>query len=181
MKLKFLATVLIAASLVACSSTKLDAPPVADATVQPVTATPQKQANATPPDAAQSTVKPVVLHPLDDPQSALAKRAVYFEYDSYEIAPPGRALIEEHGKYLRAHTGAQIKLEGHADERGGREYNLALGQKRADAVRNAMQLLGVTDKQMEAISFGKEKPMALGHDEESWAKNRRVDVNYLAR
>jgi peptidoglycan-associated lipoprotein len=128
-----------------------------------------------------SVVKAVELHPLDDPKSALAQRSVFFEYDKYEIAPAGRALIEAHSKYLVAHASASVRLEGNADERGGREYNLALGQKRADAVRQAMKLLGVADKQVESVSFGKEKPLALGHDEESWAKNRRVDVNYQTR
>lgn len=174
--LKFLASLLIAALLSACTSTPLDTPQATDATVQPV-----KPTTPTTPTQPESTVKSVVLHPLDDPKSALANRSVFFEYDSYEIQPAGRALIEEHSKYLRAHASAQIRLEGHADERGGREYNLALGQKRADAVRKSMQLLGVAEKQIEAVSFGKEKPVALGHDEESWAKNRRVDVNYQSR
>lgn len=169
----------LAAALGGCSSTPLDAPAVSDAVVQPVAAAPAPA--PAPPPAAQSTVKSVVLHPLDDPQSVLAGRSIYFEYDSYEVATAGRALIEGHSQYLRAHASAQLKLEGHADERGGREYNLALGQKRADAVRRAMELLGVAEKQMEAVSFGKEKPAALGHDEASWAKNRRVDVNYQTR
>ena len=180
MNLKFLAILFCAATLAACSSTKMDTPPVSDAPVVPVTA-PTPAQTPTPPPPPQSTVKSVVLNPLDDPKSTLAKRSVYFEYDSYEIAPEGRALIEAHSKYLTAHAGASVRLEGNADERGGREYNLALGQKRADAVRQAMKLLGVTEKQMESVSFGKEKPVALGHDEDSWAKNRRVDVNYQTR
>ena len=180
MNLKFLATLFIAATLAACSSTPLTTPPVSDGAVVPVT--PSIPATVpTEPPPAQSTVKSVVLHPLDDPKSTLAKRSVFFEYDSYEIAPAGRALIEEHSKFLTAHASASVRLEGNADERGGREYNLALGQKRADAVRQAMKLLGVTEKQMESVSFGKEKPLANGHDEEAWAKNRRVDVNYQTR
>ena len=180
MNLKFLATLLIAATLAACSSTPLDTPPVSDLTAVPVTAAPAQAPQPAGP-TPQSTVKSVVLNPLDDPNSTLAKRSVFFEYDSYEIAPAGRALIEEHSKYLRSHASATVRLEGNADERGGREYNLALGQKRADSVRQAMQLLGVADKQMESVSFGKEKPVALGHDEASWAQNRRVDVNYQTR
>lgn len=175
-KLKFLASLLFVALLSACTSTPLDTPQATDATVQPV-----KPDAPTPPPQPESAVKPVVLHPLDDPKSALANRSIFFDYDSYEIQPAGRTVVEEHSKYLRAHASAQIRLEGHADERGGREYNLALGQKRADAVRRAMQLLGVPEKQLESVSFGKEKPVALGHDEESWAKNRRVDVNYQSR
>ena len=79
------------------------------------------------------------------------------------------------------HQTANLRLEGHADERGGREYNLALGQKRAEAALQSLKLLGVSDKRMEAISFGKEKPVGLGHDEESWSKNRRADLNYKTR
>ncbi len=177
MHLKFFAPLFIAATLVACSSTPLDAP-VSVVALAPVT--PQVQA-AEPPPAAQSTVKSVVLHPLDDPKSALAGRSIYFDYDSYEIAPGGRTLVESHSAYLRSHASASVRLEGHADERGGREYNLALGQKRADAARRALGLLGVTEKQMESVSFGKEKPADPGHDEAAWAKNRKADVAYLAR
>ncbi len=182
MNLQFLVTLLVAAALAACSSTPLETPPVSDAPVIPVApSAPTAPAPVVPPPPPQSTVKSVILHPLDDPSSALAKRSVFFEYDSYEIAPAGRALIEEHAKYLNGHASASVRLEGNADERGGREYNLALGQKRADAVRQAMKLLGVTERQMESVSFGKEKPVAIGHDEESWARNRRVDVNYQTR
>jgi peptidoglycan-associated lipoprotein len=177
MNLKFFAPLIVAASLAACSSTPLDAP-VGAAAVTPVT--PQATAAQAPP-AAQSTVKSVVLHPLDDPKLALAGRSIYFDYDSFEIAPNGRALVESHGAYLRSHAGASVRLEGHADERGGREYNLALGQKRADAARRALVLLGVTEKQMESVSFGKEKPADPGHDEAAWAKNRKADVAYLSR
>ena len=186
MKLNFLATLLIAASLAACSSTPLDAPVVSDATVQPVTSIAVPATTGTAP-TAQSSVKSVVLNPMQEGNGVSAKgaaptgRSIFFEYDSFEIAPEGRAVLDAHGKYLRAHTEAQVRIEGHADERGGREYNLALGQKRADAARNALQLLGVAEKQMESVSFGKEKPVALGHDEDSWAKNRRVDVAYPTR
>ena len=186
MKLNLLATLLIAASLAACSSTPLDAPAVSDATVQPVTSIAVPATSGAAP-TAQSSVQSVVLNPMQETNPLSAKgvaptaRSVFFEYDSFEISPEGRAVLDAHGKYLRAHAEAQVRLEGNADERGGREYNLALGQKRADAARNALQLLGVAEKQMESVSFGKEKPVALGHDEDSWAKNRRVDVTYQAR
>ncbi len=133
--------------------------------------------------AATSSVvtKTPSVHPLDDAQSVLAGRTVYFQYDSARVAPSSAAMLEAHSAYLRSHTGAKVRLEGHADERGGREYNLALGQKRSDAVRQSLKLLGVPDGQMESVSYGKEKPAATGHDEESWSKNRKVDIAYQAR
>ena len=130
---------------------------------------------------AKSTVAAVVVHPLDDPKSPLAARSVYFDFDSYVVHASNAAILDNHGKYMLSHQTANLRLEGHADERGGREYNLALGQKRAEAALQSLKLLGVSDKRMEAISFGKEKPVGLGHDEESWSKNRRADLNYKTR
>lgn len=173
------AIVLLAATLTACTSTPLNTPDVTDRTATPVNSGGAGSGSAgTGQGTGASTIAKVEIDPLNDPKGVLAKRSIFFEYDSYEIQPAGRAVVEEHSKYLRGKPNAQIRIEGHADERGGREYNLALGQKRADAVRRAMALLGVTDKQMEAVSFGKEKPMDPGHDEAAWAKNRRVDIAY---
>jgi len=130
---------------------------------------------------AKSAVKAVVVDPLDDPKSPLAARSVYFDFDSYVVRAADGAILDNHGKYMTGHPTASLRLEGNADERGGREYNLALGQKRAEAALKALRLLGVPEARMEAVSFGKEKPVALGHDEEAWAKNRRADLNYKAR
>jgi peptidoglycan-associated lipoprotein len=105
-------------------------------------------------------------------------RLVYFDFDSYVIKPEFQSLLEAHARFLKANPSRKVVLEGHTDERGGREYNLALGQKRAEAVRRALALLGVSDSQMEAVSFGKEKPAVEGHNEEAWAKNRRVEISY---
>lgn len=105
-------------------------------------------------------------------------KSVYFDYDAYVIKDEYKPLVDAQAKYLMSHTNKHVALEGNADERGSREYNLALGQKRADAVRRALALLGVNDAQMEAVSFGKEKPRNPGHDEAAWAENRRVDFNY---
>jgi peptidoglycan-associated lipoprotein len=102
---------------------------------------------------------------------------IYFDYDSSAIKPEFQAVVDGHARLLRADKSRRVALEGHTDERGGREYNLALGQKRAEAVRSAMSLLGVPDSQMEAVSFGMEKPAAQGSDEASFAKNRRVEIN----
>jgi len=103
---------------------------------------------------------------------------VFFDYDSFVIKAEARPIIENHAKFLQANKQRKAMLEGHTDERGGREYNLALGQKRAEAVQRALTLLGVSDSQIEAVSYGKEKPSAQGADEVSYAKNRRVEFKY---
>ena len=106
------------------------------------------------------------------------QRVVYFDYDSFVIKPEFQAVIENHARYIKADKSRKVAIEGHTDERGGREYNLALGQKRAEAVRSALGLLGVVDSQAEAVSFGKEKPAVQGFDEGSMAKNRRAEISY---
>lgn len=109
---------------------------------------------------------------------ALANRSVYFDFDSYVVKNEFKPAVEAHGKYLVSKKDRKILIQGNTDERGGSEYNLALGQKRAEAVRKSLSVLGVSDGQMEAVSFGKEKPKATGHDEASWAQNRRADIVY---
>ncbi|HEY4316596.1 MAG TPA: peptidoglycan-associated lipoprotein Pal [Herbaspirillum sp.] len=116
--------------------------------------------------------------PLNDPQGVLAKRSIYFDLDSYTIKDEFKSVVENHARYLVAHKDRKVVIQGNTDERGGSEYNLALGQKRAEAVRRALVLLGVSDNQVEAVSFGKEKPKALGSDEAAYAENRRADIAY---
>jgi peptidoglycan-associated lipoprotein len=106
---------------------------------------------------------------------------VYFDFDQFTLKAEDGPLIERQGKYLSSKPVLLIRVEGNADERGGREYNLALGQKRAEAVVRALKVYGVSDKQAEPVSFGSEKPQALGHDEAAWAKNRRVDLAYPSK
>jgi peptidoglycan-associated lipoprotein len=105
-------------------------------------------------------------------------RIVYFDYDSFAIRSEFQAVIEAHAKFIKADRARKVTIEGHTDERGGREYNLALGQKRAEAVRRALTLLGVAEAQLEAVSFGKEKPAVLGDSDAAMEKNRRAEVNY---
>jgi peptidoglycan-associated lipoprotein len=105
-------------------------------------------------------------------------RIVYFDYDSFVIKPEFQSVIEAHARYIKADKSRKAAIEGHTDDRGGREYNLALGQKRAEAVRSAMGLLGVGDSQVEAVSFGKEKPAVQGTDEDAMAQNRRAEISY---
>lgn len=105
-----------------------------------------------------------------------AKRSVYFDFDRYVLKPDAKPVITSNAQYITAHNVPKIIIQGNTDERGGSEYNLALGQKRADAVRHELALLGVPNNEMESISFGKEKPRATGHDETAWAENRRADI-----
>ncbi len=114
-----------------------------------------------------------------DPASPLAQRVIYFEFDSAIIDSRYQPVLEVHAAYLKANPGFKVILEGHADERGSREYNLALGQRRAESVRQAMSLLGVADDQMEAVSLGEEKPAVQGHDESAWKMNRRTEIHYV--
>ncbi|MDO5103449.1 MAG: peptidoglycan-associated lipoprotein Pal [Lautropia sp.] len=118
------------------------------------------------------------VDPLEDPNSPLAQRNIYFEFDSFVILPDYQPIIEAHAAYLAANRDKQVVIEGNTDEQGSREYNLALGQKRADAVRRALAALGVDENQMESISFGEEKPRAQGQTEDDFAQNRRADLNY---
>ena len=111
-------------------------------------------------------------------QGLLAKRVIYFDLDSYIIKDEFQPVVEAHANNLRTNRDRRVILQGHTDERGSREYNLALGQKRAEAVRKSLSLLGVADNQMEAISFGEEKPGSLGSDEAAWAENRRTEIIY---
>jgi peptidoglycan-associated lipoprotein len=117
-------------------------------------------------------------NPLRDPNNILSKRSVYFDFDSYVVRDEFKPLVEAHGKYLQANRNARMTIQGNADERGSHEYNLALGQRRADAVKRMMVLLGASDGQVETVSFGKEKPRNSGHDEVAWAENRRDDMVY---
>lgn len=125
-----------------------------------------------------STTTGQVMDPFN-PQSPLAQqRSVYFEFDSYTVPEQYRNVVEMHASYLTGHTQQKVRIEGNADARGGSEYNLALGQRRSDAVARMMTLLGVNNMQIEAISFGKERPKALGNTEADYAENRRADIVY---
>jgi peptidoglycan-associated lipoprotein len=161
-----------AAVLSACSSPKLNETPVVEKA--PV-------AEATPPADTSRDIRPVEtgnVDPLNDPKGVLANRSVYFDFDSYAVRGDGKPVVENHSAYLSKNNGRKVLIQGNTDERGGTEYNLALGQKRAEAVRKSMTTLGVSDGQLEAVSLGKEKPKATGHDEAAWAENRRADIVY---
>lgn len=120
-----------------------------------------------------------VMDPFNPSSVLYQQRSVYFGFDQYNVDDQYRNLVSEHAHYLAAHPQQHVKIEGNTDERGGAEYNLALGQRRAEAVAKLMELQGVSNNQIETISFGKEKPKALGHTEADWAQNRRADIVYL--
>jgi peptidoglycan-associated lipoprotein len=118
---------------------------------------------------------------FNNPNNPLSKRTVYFMLDSSEVMPDFVPIIAAHAQYLVANPAQRITLEGHGDERGSREYNIALGEQRAKAVAGMMKVQGVSENQLQIVSYGEEKPAAFGSDEESWEKNRRVEIVYQAR
>ncbi len=122
--------------------------------------------------------RPVVGDPLKDPGNVLSKRSVFFDFDSNLVKDEYKPVVAAHARYLQENRGKKIRVEGNADERGSREYNIALGQRRADAVRQMMQLLGAQASQIESVSYGEEKPRCTGHDESCWGQNRRGDIVY---
>ncbi|WP_273595460.1 peptidoglycan-associated lipoprotein Pal [Roseateles koreensis] len=172
----FALSLLAAAALVGCgSAVKLDEPPPVE--TRPVDSSSQANAGnaANTKPMGESTVKTVDLG-AQLTAAVANQRVVYFDFDSFTVKEDYRGLVEAHAKRLSNDRKVSLNLEGHTDERGGREYNLALGQKRAEAVAKSLTLLGVNGTQVEAVSFGKERPADTGHDEAAWAKNRRVEL-----
>lgn len=170
---KIIPVALTALILGACASTETTKDPVqvVDRNTTPPTPPPSSSTDRLPPSSVQG-------NSLNDPNSILSKRSVYFDYDSNVVKDEFRAMVQAHSKYLVDNRSARAKLEGSTDERGSREYNLALGQRRADAVKKIMGVLGVPESRLESVSFGEEKPKNDGHDESAWSKNRRADIVY---
>jgi peptidoglycan-associated lipoprotein len=144
---------------------------------------PQVNSSATGTPGVESTrqIAQVQVNPdaaLNDPNSPLSKRSIYFDYDSFVVKDEYRTVIDAHARFLNTNKSRKVLIQGNTDERGSREYNLALGQKRAEAVRKALMTLGVGDAQLEAVSLGEEKPKAPGADEAAFAENRRADMVY---
>ena len=164
---------LLAALVVGCSSTPV----------------PDENSGAPVESRSGSGVTPVTAGGLDsrglpkeltDPKSVLSKRSIYFDLDKYEVKDEYKDLVAAHAKYLVTNKGFKMLIQGNTDERGSREYNLSLGQKRSDAVKRSLILLGVKEDQVESVSLGEEKPKNAGHDEAAWADNRRADILYKA-
>jgi peptidoglycan-associated lipoprotein len=184
--LRSIAVAAALAALTACSNVKLDenasGAPIDNRGAAPASTS---QGTGTSADAGAAPgprqITPVEVarkDPLDDPAGALAKRSVYFDFDQYVIKDEYKGTLEAHARYLVANRNRRVVIQGNTDERGSREYNLALGQKRSEAVRKALVALGVPDGQLEAVSFGEEKPRATGSDDAAMAENRRADLAY---
>jgi peptidoglycan-associated lipoprotein len=159
----------VIAVLSACSTTQ---PPV-EATTPVTSNTEVKSVNVAP--------QSVAYDPIKDPKSPVYnKKSIYFDFDQYTISSKDTEFLQAHASYLNVNKAKKVNIviQGNTDERGTTEYNLALGQKRSESVRKALTLLGVESSQMEAVSFGKEKPAKEAHNEESWKENRRADIVY---
>ena len=172
----FVAAALAAAALAAGCSTPVKLEDKTDVPVETRTPGANSAAGGANAAAGQGGQSGVATVNLDKAAATGEARIVYFDFDSFVVKDEFRPLVEAQAKRLAANKAQRATIEGHTDERGGREYNLALGQKRAEAVQRAMTLLGVNEAQLEAVSFGKERPAAQGSDEAAWAKNRRAEL-----
>jgi peptidoglycan-associated lipoprotein len=168
------APLLAALALAACASKPIETPAPAPV----VTAAPAPVAAAPAPAPQPAPVATPLAAYLDPNNPISQQRSVYFAFDNDALRSQDKTVVELQGRYLAQHPEVHVTVTGNTDERGGSEYNLALGQRRAQSVKTALGLLGVKDTQVEATSFGKEKPKALGHDETAWQQNRRADFMY---
>lgn len=178
---KLLIGVLLVNLLAACASQKpkevaeeAKPAPAAEAP-KAVEAAPAPAAAPTP---APAPVAPVAVDPLNDPNSILAKRSTHYPFDVYVVQDADKPMVEAHAQYLSEHPNRHVRLEGNCDERGSTEYNLGLGQRRADGVKKMLQVGGAKDSQLETVSYGEEKPQLTCHEEKCWKENRRTDLNY---
>lgn len=161
--------------LIACSSTPLTTAPVTNATASPSPAS-SSTATGTAATASAASGDKVGSTSIGAEAALLRDHSVYFAFDEATVDSQYAPLIQRWGQYLRSHPSAKVVVQGNTDERGGREYNLALGQRRADAVGAALRVYGVGADQIDEVSFGKERPLAEGHDEAAWRQNRRADI-----
>jgi peptidoglycan-associated lipoprotein len=177
---KFLVAAVMAALIAGCSTQP--SAPVDDQSTAAAAAAAAKDGtttSGTTTSGISGTATGTGANPLKDPNNVLSKRSIYFEFDSFVVEDKYKALIDAHAKYLSANRSAKVTLQGHTDERGTREYNIALGQRRSDAVKKMMLLLGAGEMQIETVSFGKEKPKNPASHEAAWAENRRVEIVYV--
>ncbi|HCJ51407.1 MAG: peptidoglycan-associated lipoprotein [Gallionellales bacterium CG_4_10_14_3_um_filter_54_96] len=165
---KIVISIVLLNLLAACASQK----------PQETAATPASSPVAAAPAVAMASSAQTYDDALNDPQSILAKRSVYYPFDVSEVQDADKPVVQAHGAYLSKNPARTVRLEGNCDERGSNEYNLALGQRRADGVKKMLELGGAKSAQLDSVSYGEEKPVGSTHDEASWAKNRRTDINY---
>ncbi|MDQ8022970.1 MAG: peptidoglycan-associated lipoprotein Pal [Moraxellaceae bacterium] len=179
MRSHLILSLIAAATLAACSSTPETKP--APAAAAPAPAAAPAAPAAKPAAAPAAKVDPYDPSQLNNPASLLSKRSIFFAYDKFDVSEDYQPLVVTHALFLTKNPSYKIVIQGNADERGSSEYNLALGQKRADAVKSGLVALGVSAGQIETISFGKEKPRNTGSDEVAWAENRRADIVYQGK
>lgn len=172
---KLLVPALLSALIVGCSST-----PIPDESSGAPVESRSGQGTGVAPVVAGGLDASGLPRELTDPKSKLSQRSIYFDLDKYDVKDEYKELVAAHAKFLVANKGFKVLLQGNTDERGSREYNLSLGQKRADAVKRSLVLLGAKEDQVESVSLGEEKPKNAGHDEAAWSENRRADILYKA-
>jgi peptidoglycan-associated lipoprotein len=175
---KTIYSLLLCLSLCACTTTGDSDKDAASVDERGGTSTPANSANNSATTFGAGDNSRQELSPLDDPTNQLAERIIYFGYDSSDVQEQYRSVIEAHASYLIQNPGTTMSLEGHADERGSREYNLALGERRSIAIKRQMTVLGAGPSQIRTISYGEERALVEGHDEFSWSQNRRVEIIY---
>ena len=166
---KLFASIVLVNLLVACASEKPK---------EPEAAAPAPAPAAEAPAPAPAPEPMVEVDPLNDPNSILANRSAYFPFDVSAVQEADKPMLEAHGKYLSEHPDRMVRVEGNCDERGSKEYNLGLGQRRADSVKQMLILSGAKSSQIETISYGEEKPRCTDHNESCWKQNRRSDIKY---
>jgi peptidoglycan-associated lipoprotein len=171
---KLVISIVLVNLLAACASEKPMevAPPPAPKAVAPAAEAPAQ------PSTVEAPVVKVEVDPLNDPASILAKRSVFYPFDVSAVQEADKPIVQAHAKYLSEHASRKVRLEGNCDERGSTEYNLGLGQRRADGVKKMLELGGAKPGQLDSVSNGEEKPVAQGHNEAAWSQNRRTDLNY---
>ena len=166
---KLLVSIILVNLLAACASQK---------PIEPEAAAPEPAPVVEAPAPAAAPAPVVEVDPLNDPNSTLAKRSVYYPFDVSAVQDADKPAVQAHAKYLSEHPNRAVRLEGNCDERGSNEYNLGLGQRRANGVKQMLLLGGAKASQIETVSYGEEKPRAAGHNEAAWSQNRRTDIKY---
>jgi peptidoglycan-associated lipoprotein len=173
-KIRFGAVLMLVGLLAACASTPETAPAPGPKSAEPAKTAPAASQKS----ASELEMEAKMAEEELKRQQLLSEERLFFAFDSSQIDEQSRAIVEAHAAYIMENPDVTVQLEGHCDERGTREYNLALGERRAQSVQKLMAALGVPAKQVKTVSFGEEKPVDPGHDESAWRKNRRVDLVY---
>ena len=174
-------TAVVMATLAACSSSPTQEQDPAGVEDRKPGAQPGAQTQPVkPPSVARVdlTARPSGTSPLKDPNNILSRRSIFYDLDKFDIKNQFKDLVEAHAKYLRENPGSKMLIQGNTDERGSREYNVGLGQRRSEGVKRMLLLLGAREQQIESVSLGEEKPRSEGHDEQAWSQNRRSDILY---